>query len=209
MLPVVLELRGRCVLVVGGGSVGLRKAAAARTGGATVRVVDPAPPPAGWNGGDWVREHYHDGHLAGVCLVFAAASTEVNARVVADAGRRGLLVNSATAPAAGDFTLPATLRRGGLTVAVTTSGAAPALARRIRDKLEADFDESFASWVRLLERIRSLVLERIADADHRRDMLEGFADWPWLERLRTDGEIRTWAAMERTLTEGQNGSPVV
>lgn len=199
MVPVGLDLRGRRVLVVGGGTVGRRKAAAALAGGATVRVVDPEPPPEDWNGGAWIRDRYRDEHLDGMVLVFAAATPEVNARVVSDANRRGLLVNSATDPATGDFVLPAVVRRGDLTIAVATGGAAPALARRIREKLEAEYDEPFATWIRLLERIRPLVLERIPEEDRRREMLDGFADWPWLERLRTDGEERTWTAMEQSL----------
>lgn len=199
MVPVGLDLRGRRVLVVGGGTVGRRKAAAALDGGATVRIVDPEPPPDGWNVGEWIREAYREGHLDEMVLVFAAATPEVNARVVSDANRRGLLVNSATDPATGDFVLPAVVRRGDLTIAVATGGAAPALARRIREKLEAEYDEPFATWIRLLERIRPLVLERIPEEDRRREMLDGFADWPWLERLRTDGEERTWTAMEQSL----------
>ena len=104
-------------------------------------------------------------------------------------------MNSATDPAQGDFALPAVVRRGELTIAVNTGGAAPALARRIREKLETEFDDTFATWVRLLDAIRSLAHELVPDPARRRDLLDGFADWSWLERLRAEGEAATWQRM--------------
>src|SRR5262249_38259973 len=155
--PVVLDLTGRSVVVVGGGAVGSRKAAAAVAAGAVVRVIDPTSA-AEVAGVIHVPEPYRAEHLAGACLVFAAATAEVNARVVADAKARGIWVNSATDPEAGDFFLPAVVRVGGLTVAAHTGGAAPALARRIREKLAAEFDAAFGVWVALLAEVRAEVL---------------------------------------------------
>jgi precorrin-2 dehydrogenase / sirohydrochlorin ferrochelatase len=199
MLPILLDLRGKRVLVVGGGSVGLRKAQAARAGGATVRLVAPEPPPAGWDPDEWRQGFYRDDHLDGMALAFAAATPEVNGRVVLDAIRRGIWVNSASDPSAGDFVVPAVVRRGELTIAVNTGGAAPALACRLREKLEAEYDGMFAVWIRLLETIRPLVRERIAEPERRRELLDGFADWPWLERLRNEGEDATWRRMVEAL----------
>jgi precorrin-2 dehydrogenase/sirohydrochlorin ferrochelatase len=210
MFPVLLDLTGRLVVVVGGGSVGRRKALAARDAGAVVRVIDPNPPPlpdqpaaAGGVGPSspqgggitWVPARYDPDHLAGVCLVFAAATPEVNARVVADAKARGIWVNAATDPERGDCFLPAVVRRGGLTVAVGTGGASPALARRIREKLEAEFDAAFGEWVSLLDEIRPRVLESVADPAARRELLDALADWLWLERLRAAGTEAVRAAM--------------
>jgi precorrin-2 dehydrogenase/sirohydrochlorin ferrochelatase len=193
MFPVFLDLTGRRVVVVGGGAVGRRKARAARDAGAAVVVVDPKPP--GEPGITHLAESYRAEHLIGACLVFAAATPEVNARVVADAKAAGVWVNSATDPQHGDCFLPAVVRRGGLTVAVGTSGAAPALARRIREKLEAEFDDTFAAWVGLLDELRPVVLAAVTDPDRRRELLDALADWPWLERLRAEGIDATRAAM--------------
>ena len=145
---------------------------------------------------EWIQASYHADHLQGMALVFAAATPAVNDRVALDAIRRGVWVNSATDPTAGDFTLPAVVRRGELVIAASTGGAAPALARRIREKLEAEFDEAFATWIRLLETIRPLVRERVADPERRRALLDAFADWPWLDRLRAEGEAKVWEEMQ-------------
>jgi precorrin-2 dehydrogenase/sirohydrochlorin ferrochelatase len=186
----MLNLTGRLVVVVGGGEVGMRKAAAASAAGAIVRVVDPASqlPNA-------IAEPYRAEHLDGAHLVFACATPEVNAQVVADAQGRNIWVNSASDPTTGDFTLPSVHRVGELTFAISTGGAAPALARRIREKLESEYDAIFADWIRVLAEVRVIVLAEIADSVRRRELLENFADWPWLERLRTEGAEAVRAAM--------------
>jgi precorrin-2 dehydrogenase/sirohydrochlorin ferrochelatase len=198
--PVLLSLAGRLVVVVGGGAVGVRKASAASAACAAVRVVDPRSPLALPPGTIHIPEAYRAEHLIGASLAFACATPEVNARVVADARERGVWVNAATRPDEGDFTLPAVVRRGDLVLAVSTGGASPALARRVRERLEAEFDEPFAQWVKVLSEVRSEVLACVPDESRRRELLNSFADWPWLERLRAEGADAVLAAM-RALVE--------
>jgi precorrin-2 dehydrogenase/sirohydrochlorin ferrochelatase len=210
MLPVFLDLNGRRVAVVGGGAVGRRKAAAARAAGASVRVIDPAPRPAELTdpGLEWVAEPYRPEHLDGAALVFAAATEGVNAAVVADAAARGIWVNSATRPEGGDFILPASLAVGGLTVAVGTGGAAPALARRVRDRLAGQLDPAYADWVAVLGRVRRVVLDAVADEPTRRQLLDRFADWPWLERIRSEGPDVVLSAMTEEVRRAAGSDPV-
>jgi precorrin-2 dehydrogenase/sirohydrochlorin ferrochelatase len=199
--PLFLNLRGRTVAVVGAGKVGMRKAAAAVAAGADVRIVDPAPATDSLsllhNSPRLVHiaEAYRASHLEGISLVFAAATTEVNACVVVDARQRGIWVNSATAPESGDFILPSVVRSGNLTIAASTAGAAPALSRRIREKLEGDFDASYGEWIEILGEMRTFVQAAIPIPSVRRELLEGFADWSWLDRLRRDGANNVRATM--------------
>ena len=94
------------------------------------------------------RRSYRRGDLEGASLAFAATDArEVNAAVAREARERGIPVNVADEPAEGDFALPSTLRRGRLQVAVSTGGASPALARRIRDELEEAFGPEWAGLV--------------------------------------------------------------
>jgi len=197
VFPVVLNLAGRLVVVVGVGAVGTRKAAAAVAAGATVRIVDPVAV-----GVNVISEAYRPEHLDGAFLVFACATPLVNAQVVADAHERGILANSATDPNGGDFTLPSVVRSGELTLAISTGGAAPALARRLREKFEAEFDSTFAEWLRLLADVRVIVLAEVPDPIRRRELLDDFADWPWLERLRAEGSEIVKATMLETLRAG-------
>jgi precorrin-2 dehydrogenase / sirohydrochlorin ferrochelatase len=205
---VTLDVTGRLVVVVGAGAVGVRKAAAAIAAGAVVKVIDPISHPVTHAPGSpqHISEPYRPDHLDGARLVFACATPEVNARVVADARSRGIWVNSATAPATGDFLLPSVVRSGDLTLAISTGGAAPALARHVREKLEAEFDAVFAEWVRVLAEVRVAVLAEVADEHRRRELLDGFADWPWLERLRNEGGEVVKAAMLAEVSEAGGSS---
>jgi precorrin-2 dehydrogenase len=204
MFPIVLNLTNRLVVVLGGGRVGRRKAATLSAAGAFVRLVclEPRPADAVPANLDWITAPYDPSHLDGAALVFAAGPPELNRRVVADAKARGLWVNSATDGTAGDFTLPATVRRGDFLVAVATGGAAPALARTIRRQLEAQFDDAFGQWVALLAEMRPFVLTAVAEEGERRALFERWCQPHWLERLRREGAEAVRAAMRGELGPG-------
>lgn len=202
MFPILLKLDGRLAVVVGGGAVGRRKATGVLQAGGRVRIValESRPPESDDPRVDWICSGYNKNHLVGATLVFAAATVAVNEQVVADANSLGVWVNSATAPDAGSFLVPSVCRVGSVTVAVSTNGAAPSLARRLREKIEADLDEPFAIWVELLDEIRPMILQQIPDAVTRRELFDHLADWPWLERIRTEGRDPVRQAMLERIT---------
>jgi precorrin-2 dehydrogenase/sirohydrochlorin ferrochelatase len=142
--------------VVGGGAVATRKARNLLQAGAEVVVVSPEALPELEGMGVEVRYRpYGYGDLEGADLAFAATdSREVNAAVAREAGERGVRINVADRPSEGDFAVPATLRRGGLQVAVSTGGASPTLAGRIRNELEEVFGPEWAGVVEGLEAAR-------------------------------------------------------
>jgi precorrin-2 dehydrogenase/sirohydrochlorin ferrochelatase len=136
--PIMLDLDGAPVLVVGGGRVAVRKIEGLLSAGAKVTVVAPSVV-------DSIRDMavrvvlrpYESGDLDHARLVITATDDPaVNAAVAADATRRDIWVNSADDPANCTFTLPAIARDGPITVAVGTGGASPALASYLRDEIE-------------------------------------------------------------------------
>src|SRR5260221_6453400 len=205
MLPLFLDVRDRLAVVVGGGAVGRRKARAVLAAGGSVGLIALEPPALVADKLDWRTEHYQAQHLDGAALVFAAATPEVNQRVVADAKARGLWVNCAHEPAAGNCFVPSSVHRGDFVVAVGTVGAAPALARRVRERLESEFDDAFGVWGQLLGELRPLALAEIADPERRREPFERVTDWPWLDRLRRDGEDAVRAAVRQELRRAADG----
>jgi cobalt-precorrin 5A hydrolase / precorrin-3B C17-methyltransferase len=142
--PITLtNLRGALVIVVGGGAVGARKLRGLLEVGASVRLISPAATSelralADSGAITWHEHAYKPGDLAGARLVFAATDQQlVNAQVADDAAALGILCNVADDPRAGDFHLPAVHREPDLLVAVSTAGASPARAKRLRDEIAA------------------------------------------------------------------------
>jgi len=180
-------------VVIGGGAVAERKVEGLLGGGAAVTVVSPTLTPRLTA---WVREgriahrerEYRPADLVGAQLAFVATEDgRVNELVAQDARAAGVWVNAADDPARCDFILPAVLRRGHLVVAVTTGGASPALARAIREELEAYFTEDYAVLAAIVAETRhqlgrgahGLTAEawrRALDADLRRLIAEGRRD---------------------------------
>jgi siroheme synthase-like protein len=156
LYPIFLDLSGRRCVVVGGGEVANRKARKLLQARARVVVISPEIGAELESVAVEVhRRPYREGDLEGAYLTFAATdSREANAAVSREAKERGIPVNVADRPSDGDFALPATLRRGGLQVAVSTGGASPTLARRIKDELEGVFGPEWAGLVRELDRNR-------------------------------------------------------
>lgn len=193
-----LDLRGKTVLIVGLGAVGRRKAAGLVEAGARVVAIDPAADPAEAPAGIELRaESYRAEHLRGASLVFATAPPEVNRQVATDAHRAGVWVNAASDPAAGDFNVPAVWRDGLLALAVSTSGASPALAAALRDRAAEALGPAAAGLTALLAELRPQVLAHLADPEARRRVLADWADPRWLELWQTEGP----EAVRRALVE--------
>ncbi|MEM1335706.1 MAG: bifunctional precorrin-2 dehydrogenase/sirohydrochlorin ferrochelatase [Actinomycetota bacterium] len=157
--PVMLDLRDRRCLVVGGGNVALRKVQGLLDAGATVEVVAPwiHPDLLELRGSLFLRRRrYRTRHLAGAHLVITCTDDpEVNARVAAEATERRIWVNSADDPDNCSFTLPSVARQGDLSVMVSTNGRSPALSRWLRRRFEQEFDASWTELIDVLAEVRA------------------------------------------------------
>jgi precorrin-2 dehydrogenase/sirohydrochlorin ferrochelatase len=161
--PAILLLEGRLAVVIGGGHVAERKVRTLLDAGAKVRVV-AADPTRGIRGraerGDveLVERRYATGDLAGAAVAVAATDDEaVNKGVFAEADAHGIPVNVVDNTSLCTFIAPSIVRRGDLVLAISTGGAAPALAVRIRERLERDFGEEYARFLELMGELRARV----------------------------------------------------
>jgi len=155
LFPVFLKLAGRPVLVVGGGSVATAKLAALNRAGARITVVAPkVTDEVAASGARVIRRAFRASDLDGQWLVVSAATPAVNRQVSRAAERRRVFVNAVDDPAHASAYLGGVLRRSGVTVAVSTDGAAPALAGLIREGLEAVLPEDLDDWMRTARRVR-------------------------------------------------------
>ncbi|MGH7309789.1 MAG: precorrin-2 dehydrogenase/sirohydrochlorin ferrochelatase family protein [Candidatus Rokuibacteriota bacterium] len=158
--PIMLDLRGRPVLVVGGGQVAQRKVEGLLAASACVTIVSPTLTAdlAALAAQGRVRHEgrcYRPGDLIGFSLAFVAAGDSGLTGLVADEGREhGVWVNAADDPAHCDFVLPAVLRRGPLSVSVATDGASPALAGAVRDALADVVGEAYGPLAELVGEVR-------------------------------------------------------
>ncbi len=166
-----LDLTGRAVLVVGGGRVALEKALALVDCGARVTVVAPEiVPELGCLPVALVRRRYRPEDLEGQFLVVAATSTRsVDEAVFGDAEARGLLCNVVDVPELCSFILPAVHREGPIAVAVSTGGASPALAQRLRDEIARVVRPEHAALARRLRALRPWAKRELPTYEARRD----------------------------------------
>ena len=116
----------------------------------------------------------------------ATDDPDVNARAACAAEETGAFVNRVDSPERCDFIVPSVLRRGPLQIAVSTSGASPALARRIRIELEQIYDERYGTCAYLLGAVRSLLMERVEDPARRRILADHLADDDVIETCLDD-----------------------
>ena len=182
--PIFLEMAGRPCIVIGGGTVAERKIAALLEARAAVAVISPD---VTQTIAQWARDQritfsarcYESDDLMGCQLVFVATDDPVLNKAVFDEGRvRGVWVNTADDPAHCDFILPSVLQRGHLTVAVSSGGNSPALARTIREELEGYFTGEYELLTKLAG--------EISDELQRHSITVPFETW----RRALTGEVR-------------------
>ncbi len=155
LFPAFLRLEGRRVLVVGGGPVAASRIPPLLAGGAEVVVVAPEVRyEIERTSARLVRRAFREEDLDGAWLVVAAAPPDVNRAVAAAAEARRVFVNAVDDPAAASVYTGGVLRRGGVTLAVSTEGRAPALAGLLREALEAAIPDDVSSWVDLAAALR-------------------------------------------------------
>jgi precorrin-2 dehydrogenase/sirohydrochlorin ferrochelatase len=175
-----LKLSGRRCVVVGGGEVGLEKVEGLLACDADVTLIAPAAVAelealAAEGSIAWERREYAGrGDLEGAFLVIASTDdTDANIAVFQDAERRAMLVNVVDVPPLCNFILPAILRTGPLAIAISTAGASPALAKRMKAEVAELFGEEYAQLAVLLNDARGWAKATLPTYQDRKAFFEG------------------------------------
>ena len=208
--PIFLDLRGRHCIVVGGGRVAERKVKALLRAGASVHVISPVMTPRlallaarkkigitprAFRPGDLEKSTppAREGPRAiRPILVFAATdSPETQKAVRAEAAALGLLASAADDPRQSDFIVPASFAQGDLIVAISTSGASPALARRLRRQFRTTLGSEYRAYVRFLREARKHVRETVRDKQRRARIFRRLTGGPVLDWLQEGAPRRT------------------
>jgi len=178
-------------VVVGGGKVACRKIKSLLEAGARVRVIAPhvideIAKMAEEGRVELLKRPYKKGDLKGAVLVYAATDDpKVQEEVFSEAEELGIFCNVVDKPRLCSFIVPSLVKRGRLQLAISTSGASPALARRLREQLEQEFGPEYEEYLELMAKWREEILARDLSEEERRRIFEHLVLAPvplWLKR---------------------------
>ena len=191
--PIFLELTGRRAVVIGSGSVAVRKVQTLLGAGARVvvvaeRISDMMTAVCAEAGAELVKARYSKSYLTGALLAIAATNNrELNKQIYKDCQELEILCNVVDVPELCDFFVPAVVKRGSLQIAVGTDGQSPAYAGHIRKKLEQMFTEKHGEFLAELEALRERVIEEVEKPGDRKAVFGELADDKSFERFIEDG----------------------
>ena len=205
--PVLLNVRGRLCVVIGGGDVAWRKINTLLERGAVVKVIAPMVRSdiaalADRGAIDLEPRGYRTGDLASAFLCVAAADDpEVNAAVRHEAGVRRVLVNVVDDPEGSDYQVPSFFENGPLLIALGTSGSSPAVARTLRRMIQEWLGDSFEEALAIVERFRERVRAENEDPKERVRFCEEAITAETLERVRAGDLAGFEESLEAALRE--------
>src|SRR3954447_11818585 len=177
-----LKLTGRRCVVVGGGAIGLEKVEGLLACDGRVVLIAPRAVPeleelAREGSIEWIRREYETPDLDRTFIAIAATEdTDVNIRVYEDAERRAMLVNIVDVPPLCNFILPAIVRTGPLAIAISTAGASPALAKRIKAQVAEEYGEPYARLAVMLNDVRGWAKGTLPTYQDRKAFFEGIVN---------------------------------
>jgi precorrin-2 dehydrogenase/sirohydrochlorin ferrochelatase len=200
--PIFLELGSRRTVVIGGGTVAVRKVQALLNAGARVvviaeRIDDMMTALCSGTDAELIKSKYSKNYLAGALLAIAATNNHpLNKQIYKDCQELEVLCNVVDVPELCDFFVPAVVKRGDLQIAIGTEGQCPAYAGHTRKKLEAIFTEQHGDFLAELEKLRKKIIENVPDPADRKTVLGQLADDESFEYFAENGSAQwqTFAA---------------
>ena len=176
--PAFLDLKDKKTVIIGGGKVAERKVRLLINTGASIKLISPditnnLRKLADKGLLEHIKRNYRDGDLNDAFIVIAAtSSTVLNTRIAREARH---LVNVIDMPSEGNYIVPSVVKRGPLTIAISTEGASPAVSKAIRKEIEELYGKEFALYLKFVETIRKLAMKKIIDSKEREKFLQSLA----------------------------------
>ncbi|MGM7682305.1 NAD(P)-binding protein [Cytobacillus sp. Hm23] len=192
--PIIVQLENRNAVVVGGGKVASRKVKHLIDAGANVVVISP-------NINEtmktyvanrqvvWKEKTFDPSDVDNAFVVIAATDNEIVNRAVADATNCYTLLNVVDQPHLGNFTVPSILRRGKLSISVSTDGASPQLAKKIRDELTNQYDETYSHYLDFLYECRHIIKNNVKNPREKQELLLEILDPVYFSSLEMREKI--------------------
>jgi precorrin-2 dehydrogenase/sirohydrochlorin ferrochelatase len=188
--PSFINLKGKECIVIGGGNVAERKVLSLLNSGAIVKVISPEITDTLKKYVEegqiqYLKRKYRKGDIKDAFMVIVATSdAKINKKIADEAT---CLINVVDNPEMSNFIVPSVLKRGLLTIAISTSGASPAMAKYIRMELQNLYGKDFAKFLSFLKQIRSEVLRKISDKRKREILLKTLVGKNIIRILREKG----------------------
>ncbi len=179
--PVFLNLKAKLCVVIGGGKVAERKVNSLLEAGAIVKVISPELTPVLKELAEtgkifWEKREYKKGDIEGAWLVISATNNpSVQKSVYTEAEEKKIFCNVVDVPELCSFIVPSVVKRGDLQIAISTSGASPAVARRLREQLEELFGKEYEIYLKLLKNLREQILKSNWDREKKEKTLQNLA----------------------------------
>lgn len=179
VIPIMIELEGKKVIIVGGGRIAKRKLDTLLASGALLTVISPAVTPeiAAWaeeGSIKWKQKNFEPIDAEEAFMMIIVTDDPAINRVAREAAPSNCLVNASTEAEAGNIHFPAHFKRGKLSIAVSTNGASPMLAKKIKQDLQTQFDESYEHYLEFLFEARQLLKKTPLSRSAKEEYLRGF-----------------------------------
>jgi precorrin-2 dehydrogenase/sirohydrochlorin ferrochelatase len=209
--PIFLELGSRRVVVIGGGTVAVRKVQALLQTGARVVVVaehidDMLTALCQGMDAELIMSKYSKNYLAGALLAIAATNNnDLNKQIYKDCQELEVLCNVVDVPEFCDFFVPAVVKRGKLQIAIGTGGQCPAFAGHTRKKLESIFTERHGEFLAELEKLRKKIIQNVSDPADRKTVLGKLADDESFEYFAENGSDQ-WHVLANEMVDNLQSS---
>lgn len=207
LFPLFANLKNKAVLVVGGGEIAERKVRLVMAAGAQVtvlapRCVDVLQALAQQGRIELINDHYHARHIADKWLIIAATDKRpINQIIANDAQAKRILVNVVDDPELSSFQVPAIVDRSPLIIAISSSGAAPMIARRVREQLETLIDHSLGKLTQLADQYRQRIRSQQKDMGNRRRFYDWLVEGPVGQALRKQQTAQAEALLLQALDQ--------